>query len=91
MARRSSKRVLFSDIFTVSLVSRFHIVLLVSIASSSKTIARLGHRGIAGGEKFVYDGIFFKLSTDPYKLYGGDQFAMKAAGKSLILCARAVH
>lgn len=44
---------------------------LVSLASSSKTIARLAQRGIAGGEKYVADGIFFKLATDAYSLYGG--------------------
>lgn len=69
----------------------------VSIASASKTISRWSTVGIAGGEKFCYDGIFFKLATDPYKLYGGGasllvtldltlcpvHFSIKAAGHEL--------
>jgi hypothetical protein len=48
-----------------------YLSIIVSIASSNKTISRWSTVGIAGGEKFCYDGIFFKLATDPYKLYGG--------------------
>eukprot|EP01127_Copromyxa_protea_P019689 TRINITY_DN6444_c0_g2_i4.p1 TRINITY_DN6444_c0_g2~~TRINITY_DN6444_c0_g2_i4.p1 ORF type:complete len:903 (+),score=135.68 TRINITY_DN6444_c0_g2_i4:266-2710(+) len=55
----------------------------LSIASSNKTISRCSTVGIAGGEKFCYDGIFFKLATDPFKLYGGVHFSIKAAGHEL--------
>jgi hypothetical protein len=42
--------------------------------------------GVAGGEKFVHDGIIFKIALgdkehDPHRLYNGsDEFAAKAAG-----------
>eukprot|EP01125_Pyxidicula_operculata_P006812 TRINITY_DN233_c0_g1_i1.p1 TRINITY_DN233_c0_g1~~TRINITY_DN233_c0_g1_i1.p1 ORF type:complete len:937 (-),score=152.85 TRINITY_DN233_c0_g1_i1:135-2945(-) len=56
----------------------------LSFASESKTINRLPQEhGIAGGEKFCCEGIFFKLATDPYRLYGGDYFSMKAAGHEM--------
>lgn len=35
--------------------------------------------GVAGGEKYVHSGIFFKLSRDWKGIYGGDGNAMKAA------------
>lgn len=35
--------------------------------------------GIAGGEKYLHSGIFFKLSRDWKGIYGGDGNAMKAA------------
>lgn len=35
--------------------------------------------GVAGGEKYLADGIFFKLARDWQGLYGSDEAAMKAA------------
>jgi hypothetical protein len=35
--------------------------------------------GVAGGEKYIHSGIFFKLSRDWKGIYGGDGNAMKAA------------
>jgi len=35
--------------------------------------------GVAGGEKYLHSGIFFKLSRDWKGIYGGDGNAMKAA------------
>lgn len=40
-------------------------------------------RGVAGGEKYVHNGIFFKLSRDWKGLYGGDGNAQKAAEHEL--------
>lgn len=59
------------------------IVSEVSLPMERKTIQprRLG--GIAGGEKFLEEGIFFKFAIDAYKIYGGDKFAMKAAGHEI--------
>jgi hypothetical protein len=39
--------------------------------------------GFAGGEKYIYHGILFKFAMDWMNIYGGDQFAMKAAGHEL--------
>jgi len=39
--------------------------------------------GIAGGEKFKHNGIFFKYAIDTNGLYGGDAFAMKVAEHEL--------
>lgn len=39
--------------------------------------------GVAGGEKYLIEGIFFKFAIDAFGVYGGDDFAMKAAGHEL--------
>lgn len=39
--------------------------------------------GVAGGEKYLVEGIFFKFAIDAFGVYGGDDFAMKAAGHEL--------
>jgi hypothetical protein len=39
--------------------------------------------GIAGGEKYIYAGIFIKFAIDERGIYGGDTFAAKAAGHEL--------
>jgi len=35
--------------------------------------------GVAGGEKYIYKGIFFKFAVDFLNLYGGHEFALKTA------------
>lgn len=39
--------------------------------------------GIAGGQKYIHNGILFKFATDWRGLYGSDQVAMKAAGHEM--------
>jgi len=39
--------------------------------------------GNAGGEKYIYNGILFKFATDWKKIYGGDEYAMKAANHEM--------
>lgn len=39
--------------------------------------------GVAGGQKYFYDSIFFKFPDDKHGLYGGDEGAMKASGHEL--------
>ncbi|GAM24988.1 hypothetical protein SAMD00019534_081630 [Acytostelium subglobosum LB1] len=39
--------------------------------------------GQAGGEKYVYNGILFKFASDWIKIYGNDEFSMKAGGHEL--------
>eukprot|EP01132_Coremiostelium_polycephalum_P010968 gene10968-13435_t len=51
--------------------------------SSGWTIPPYEVGGIAGGKKHLKDGIFFKFAVDIYGIYGGDAFAMKAAGHEL--------
>ena len=49
---------------------------------SERTIAPVKVGGIAGGEKFIHEGIFFKFCNDDHGIYGGKmEYAMKAAGK----------
>jgi hypothetical protein len=47
---------------------------------AKKTIKPLTCQGIAGGEKYLYDSIFFKYAVDQNHLFGSDEFAMKVAG-----------
>lgn len=48
-----------------------------------KSIKPVSIGGVAGGEKYIYEGIFFKFSIDLLDLYGSDEFAMKAAGHEM--------
>eukprot|EP01091_Cochliopodium_minus_P007159 TRINITY_DN17083_c0_g1_i1.p1 TRINITY_DN17083_c0_g1~~TRINITY_DN17083_c0_g1_i1.p1 ORF type:complete len:687 (-),score=160.04 TRINITY_DN17083_c0_g1_i1:2014-4074(-) len=48
-----------------------------------KTIFTSNSGGIAGGEKYIVKGIFFKFAEDSHGIYGGDSFAIKVAGREL--------
>ncbi|ELR22629.1 uncharacterized protein ACA1_010190, partial [Acanthamoeba castellanii str. Neff] len=39
--------------------------------------------GLAGGPKYIYNGIFFKFAMDDLGIYGSDENAMKAAAHDL--------
>lgn len=45
--------------------------------------------GVAGGEKYLVEGIFFKFAIDAFGVYGGDDFAMKVRS-NLSSCALSV-
>jgi hypothetical protein len=62
---------------------------------SKKTIKPVGLGGVAGGEKFIHEGILFKLTADPevgkdFWLYGGSspnlELAAKACSQELKSC-----
>ncbi|ELR11467.1 uncharacterized protein ACA1_122080 [Acanthamoeba castellanii str. Neff] len=48
-----------------------------------KTIKPVAAGGQAGGEKYIVQGIFFKFALDIFGIYGGDEYAMKAASHDL--------
>lgn len=48
-----------------------------------KTIRPISIGGIAGGDKYLIEGIFFKFALDKANLYGGHSNASKAAGHEL--------
>ncbi|KAL7711905.1 Clu domain-containing protein [Entamoeba marina] len=48
-----------------------------------KTIKPVTLGGVAGGEKYVVKGIFFKLARNKYNLYKSDEYAAKVAGHEL--------
>ena len=49
-----------------------------------KPLAGVGENfGVAGGEKYIHHGIFFKYALDISNIYGGDQNAMKVASHEL--------
>jgi hypothetical protein len=48
-----------------------------------RTISPVDVGGIAGGQKFIVQGILFKFAIDTSGLYGGDHHAMKAASHEL--------
>jgi hypothetical protein len=39
--------------------------------------------GLAGGDKYLFDGLFVKLAKDVHKIYGGDEFSLKAVDHSV--------
>lgn len=47
--------------------------------AESKSIKPVAVGGVGGGLKFVAEGMFFKFAVDEYDLYGGNEFAAKAA------------
>eukprot|EP01130_Rhizamoeba_saxonica_P010902 TRINITY_DN4498_c0_g1_i2.p1 TRINITY_DN4498_c0_g1~~TRINITY_DN4498_c0_g1_i2.p1 ORF type:complete len:523 (+),score=91.65 TRINITY_DN4498_c0_g1_i2:150-1571(+) len=48
-----------------------------------KTIQPIGDRGIAGGEKYITQGIFFKYANNKLGIYEDEEYAQKAAGHEL--------
>ena len=55
-----------------------------TVPNASKSIQPVDVGGVAGGEKFISHGIFFKVITaEARALYGGEDAAMKAAGHEL--------
>lgn len=59
------------------------IVTEMTLPVEAKKIKPRNMGGIAGGEKYLEEGIFFKFAIDAYNVYGGDKFAMKAAAHEL--------
>lgn len=59
------------------------IVTEMTLPVDAKTVKPRNMGGIAGGEKYLEEGIFFKFAIDAYDVYGGDKFAMKAAAHEL--------
>lgn len=47
-----------------------------------KSIKPVDVGGVAGGQKYLFKGIFFKFAIDSMGIYGGDSNAAKAASKS---------
>jgi hypothetical protein len=56
----------------------------VSLPNDQKTIKPKSFGGVAGGEKYSEDGIFFKFAIDVHNLFGGDEFASKVAEQELV-------
>lgn len=56
-------------------------LIIDEITSHNKTIRPINIGGVAGGEKYIHNGILFKISLDLFKLFGGsDEHSMKLAG-----------
>ena len=50
----------------------------LSLPNSKKTYKPRDMGGVAGGQKYLEGGVFFKFARDAFGLYGGDEFSMKA-------------
>eukprot|EP00029_Vermamoeba_vermiformis_P008257 TRINITY_DN3807_c0_g1_i2.p1 TRINITY_DN3807_c0_g1~~TRINITY_DN3807_c0_g1_i2.p1 ORF type:complete len:963 (+),score=137.13 TRINITY_DN3807_c0_g1_i2:44-2932(+) len=48
-----------------------------------KTIKPIDIGGVAGGEKYLHGGVFFKFAVDTHNIYGSDAFALKAASREI--------
>jgi hypothetical protein len=53
----------------------------VSLPNEKKSIAPKDFGGIAGGSKFLENGIFIKFASDLFGIYGGESLAMKVRKK----------
>eukprot|EP01122_Echinamoeba_exundans_P007904 TRINITY_DN2521_c0_g1_i1.p1 TRINITY_DN2521_c0_g1~~TRINITY_DN2521_c0_g1_i1.p1 ORF type:complete len:1209 (+),score=237.81 TRINITY_DN2521_c0_g1_i1:47-3628(+) len=56
----------------------------LSVPAEEKTVRPVSIGGIAGGEKYIVQGILFKFALDISGIYCGDENAMKAAGHEII-------
>lgn len=59
------------------------IVKELKLDDAHKTILPMRKLGVAGGDKYIAAGLFFKLLRDSHALYGADEYAMKAASAEL--------
>eukprot|EP01119_Soliformovum_irregulare_P020731 TRINITY_DN6771_c0_g1_i1.p1 TRINITY_DN6771_c0_g1~~TRINITY_DN6771_c0_g1_i1.p1 ORF type:complete len:1301 (+),score=414.07 TRINITY_DN6771_c0_g1_i1:81-3983(+) len=58
-------------------------IIILERYSPIKTIHPVPIGGIAGGEKYIAQGILFKFAVDSHGLYGSDELSAKAAGNEL--------
>lgn len=77
--RKEAMQQLVSEFTTFSRRVASTIVQEMDLDSSLKTIMPHNKGGSAGGEKFVYGNVLFKFARDWKGIYGGDEFAQKAA------------
>ena len=54
------------------------------IGEELRTVPPIAMGGLAGGPKFLDNGIFVKLSCDWKGIYGGDRYSIKAASQELL-------
>jgi len=60
------------------------LILEKNLSPDKRTIRPMGVGGIAGGKKFVQEGIIFKFALDDsHNLYPSTEFCMKAASAEL--------
>jgi alpha-tubulin suppressor-like RCC1 family protein/tetratricopeptide (TPR) repeat protein len=59
-------------------------VIVSEVNLVSKTYPPVNIGGIAGGEKYIVNNIFFKFCIDAKNLYGGDEWARKVANLELL-------
>jgi hypothetical protein len=55
----------------------------IMLPDQEKTIQPVSIGGVAGGQKYFIQGIYFKFALDLNKIYGGNEFSAKAAGSEL--------
>lgn len=55
----------------------------LALPNAQKTYKPRDMGGVAGGQKYLEAGVFFKFTRDAFGLYGGDEFSMKAAAHEL--------
>ncbi|KAH3759766.1 Histidine kinase A [Pelomyxa schiedti] len=69
-------------VYSASLYGKI-IISELGMPEKEKTIKPISIGGIAGGEKYIVRGIFFKLAIDKHNLYNSDEKAAKGAGHEL--------
>lgn len=74
---------LYSNFLLTARVYAKIIVEEYSLPPAEKTLKPSSVGGIAGGDKYIAEGIFFKFALDSAQLYGGHSNAQKSAGHEL--------
>jgi len=79
---RELSRLAREFVFVASTYGRV-IISEMTLPESNKSIKSVQVGGIAGGRKYIAQGILFKFNLDHMGLYGGDSNAQKAAGHEI--------
>lgn len=67
----------------VFLAETYGKIIISELHLPNKSIKPVSIGGIAGGEKYIVQGILFKFAIDIQGIYGGEENAQKAAGHEL--------
>jgi hypothetical protein len=76
-------RVIISQVRRVRVDIDTVVCVQLALPDSAKTYKPRDMGGVAGGQKYLESGVFFKFARDAFGLYNGDEFAMKAAAHEL--------
>lgn len=79
MALGNDSQQLQDDFFAEVLKSTKTIIRETRLKIEDRTIKPIDVGGVAGGLKYIHNGIMYKFALDERGLYGGDENAMKAA------------
>lgn len=83
--RSRALRELAREFASASVAVCTRIVEELFLPNEQKTVPSIITTGVAGGVKYLHDGIFVKMASRDWKrIYGGDAYSIKAASQELV-------